>query len=264
VPAPGQRLEQPPCIRMVRVVEDRPRACLFHLFAGVHDQYAVGHLSNDTEIVGDYDHGHVEFGLETSEQVKHLGLDGDVERGRGLVGDEQRRVEGDRHGDHGSLAHTAGELVRVIVNATFGGRDPDEVQELDGPLSRRSAGHRVVRSDRFYDLPAHPVQRVEAGRWVLKDHGDLGTEDALPPAFRHSQEILSQEPGHARDGRPGHETDDRLERRALAGTGLAHHTQCLTSVDMEIQPSYGFQGAVGGFERHAKPLDLKKRLWFPR
>jgi hypothetical protein len=26
---------------------------------------------------------------------------------------------------------------------------------------------------------------MEAGRWVLKDHGDLAPEDTLPPALGH-------------------------------------------------------------------------------
>jgi hypothetical protein len=99
---------------------------------------------------------------------------------------------------------------------------------------------------------------MEAGRWVLKDHGDLAPEDALPPALGHGQEIFAQEPGHARDGSSRHKADYRLEGDALAGTRLTDHAQRLTLVDMERQPSYSFQSAVGGLERHAKPLDLEK------
>ena len=46
-------------------------------------------------------------------------------------------------------------------------------------------------------------------------------------------------------------------RGCLAACVGAWHAQCLTLVDMERQP-YGFQSAVGGLERHAQPLDLKK------
>jgi hypothetical protein len=40
--------------------------------------------------------------------ISDLRLDGDVERGGRLVGDQHFRIAGERHGDHGALAHAAG------------------------------------------------------------------------------------------------------------------------------------------------------------
>ena len=70
--------------------------------------------------------------LQVGEQVEDLRLDGDVERGGRLVGDQQLRVVGQRHRDHGALPHAAGELVRVLV-------DP----------ARRAAGCRPGRACRW-------------------------------------------------------------------------------------------------------------------
>ena len=55
------------------------------------------------------------------DEVEDLRLHGDVERGRRLVGDEQLRIAGERHGDHHALALAAGELVRIAVERPAAG-----------------------------------------------------------------------------------------------------------------------------------------------
>ena len=46
------------------------------------------------------------------EQLEHLRLHRDVERGGRLVGDQDLRLAEQRHGDHHALPHAARELVR--------------------------------------------------------------------------------------------------------------------------------------------------------
>jgi hypothetical protein len=72
--------------------------------------------------------------LRSRRRFEDLGLDGDVERGGGLVGDEQARVAGEGHGDHDALALAAGELVGVFGEQAFG------VGELDGAERGEDAG----------------------------------------------------------------------------------------------------------------------------
>ena len=55
--------------------------------------------------------------LQLQHQVQDLRLDRDVERRGRLVGDEQRRVQHERHGDHHALALAAGQLVRILRHA---------------------------------------------------------------------------------------------------------------------------------------------------
>ena len=50
---------------------------------------------------------------EVLEQLEDLGLDHDVERGRRLVADDDRRIAGEGHRDHRPLAHPARQLVRI-------------------------------------------------------------------------------------------------------------------------------------------------------
>ena len=50
-----------------------------------------------------------------AQQVENLRLDGDVERRRRLVGDQQVGLAGQRHGDHHALLHAAGQLEGIFV-----------------------------------------------------------------------------------------------------------------------------------------------------
>ena len=59
------------------------------------------------------------------DEVEDLGLHRDVERRRGLVGDEKCGIAGERHGDHDALALPAGKLVRIAVEARLRFRNPD-------------------------------------------------------------------------------------------------------------------------------------------
>ena len=89
---------------------------------------------------------------EVLEQLQDLGLDHDVERGRRLVADDDRRVAGEGHRDHRPLAHPARQLVRVGRAARL--RDADELEQLAGPLAgppratRRGAPRSARRSGR--------------------------------------------------------------------------------------------------------------------
>jgi len=93
--------------------------------------HPVGHLAHDAEIVSDEQHRHVEFRFELEQQVEDLRLDGHVERGGRLIGDQQVRLVGERHGDHHPLPLAARELMRIGVEAPFGSSMPT--------LSRRSS-----------------------------------------------------------------------------------------------------------------------------
>ena len=104
--------------------------------AGVHHQHVVGHLGDHPEVVGDDDDRGVELALQVLEQVEDLRLHGHVERGGRLVGDQQARVVDQAHRDHRALAHAAGELVRVVVDAAVRLRDADPVEHLDARAAR--------------------------------------------------------------------------------------------------------------------------------
>ena len=94
-----------------------PTGALLDDAPGIHHRDAVADFGDDAEIVGDEQDAHAALALQALQQVEDLGLDGDVERRRRLVGDQQRRVAGQRHGDHGALAHAARQFVRILAGA---------------------------------------------------------------------------------------------------------------------------------------------------
>ena len=89
--------------------------------AGVHHCHAAGGLRHHPQIVRDQHDRHPDAALQLLKQLQHLGLNGDVEGGGGLVGDQQLRLStGQSNGDHHALAHAAREVVRIARNPLFG------------------------------------------------------------------------------------------------------------------------------------------------
>ena len=85
---------------------------------------------------------------QVAEQVEDLGLHGDVERGRRLVGDEQRRLGGERQRDHRALAEAAAQLMRILARAPRGIGHAHGVEQFDRARlrGRRRARGRARRS----------------------------------------------------------------------------------------------------------------------
>ena len=141
--------------------------------AGIHHRHAIAGLRDDAEIVGDEDHAHAELRAQAQEQLQDLVLDGDVERGRRLVGEQQLGLARQRDRDHHALAHAAGELVRIVVEPRA---RPPECRH--GPAARgRACGRRPVERgvglQVLADLQADGQHRVERRHRLLEDHGDL-------------------------------------------------------------------------------------------
>ena len=84
----------------------------------------------------------------------------------GVVGDQQGGLAGDRHRDHHALAHAAGQLVRVGLQAL------DRVADADGLEQGESLGLRVgelaVRLEHVGDLPLDGADRLSATRGFWK------------------------------------------------------------------------------------------------
>ena len=184
-------MQQPSRVRVARLTEQCPARRHLHGPACVHHDHLVGHLSDDAEVVRDQDDRRAEFLLHAAEQPDDLRLHRHVEcRGR-LVGDEQPRIERQRHRDHRALQHPAGELVRVVVHAAIRMRNADQPEELDGPRARLRARHRLVRLNHLDDLPPDAIQRMETRQRILEDHRDAAAAHGAQLVGRHRQQILA-------------------------------------------------------------------------
>ena len=145
--------------------------------ARVHDVDPVGVPGDHAHVVRDQQHRHAEPVLQVPEQGEDLRLDGDVKGRRGLVGDEQLGLVGQRHRDHHALPQAAGQLVRVVVQALLGPGQADQVQHLHRPVAGVGLGGLLVQPHRLGDLVADGLGRVERGERVLEDHRDLVAPD---------------------------------------------------------------------------------------
>ncbi len=79
-----------------------------------HDR-PLAQLPDHAQVVGDEQQRHAPVADQRPQQLQDLRLDRDVERGRRLVRDEQRRLAGERHRDHHALAHAARQLVGILL-----------------------------------------------------------------------------------------------------------------------------------------------------
>ncbi len=77
---------------------------------------------------------------ELGDQVHDHRLGRDVEPGGRLVGDQQRRLAGERQRDHHPLAHPARQFERIGGGAPLRVGDADLGQHLDGALRRLRRG----------------------------------------------------------------------------------------------------------------------------
>ena len=109
---------------MFRPAEDVFERPALHHLAAVHDDYFLGNVGDDTEVVGDQQHRHAEFVPKVDHQPQNLRLDRHVERGRRLVGDQQRGTADQRHRNHRPLAQSAGQLERVTAACALGSGNP--------------------------------------------------------------------------------------------------------------------------------------------
>ena len=232
-------------------MEDRLDRPALHHLALVHHQHVVGDLRHHAHVVGDEHHRHAVLGLQALDQVEDLGLGGDVERGGRLVGDQQRRIAGERHGDHGALAHAAGELEGVAVDRALRIGDLDLPQQVDGARAGRLLAHAPVQPQHLDDLVADGVHRRERRHRLLEDHRDLVAAHGADGAALRAQlgEIDRPcHPGAVNSHRAGHDAagriddlQDRARRHALARAAFADDRRaCGRAATSNDTPSTAF------------------------
>ena len=150
-------------------------------------------------------------------------LDRDVERRRRLVGNQQRRVAGKRHGDHDALPHAARELVRIVVHARRRVGNPDQFQHRHGAVEGFLIRYAFVFEHGFLELHADRKHRIERSHRLLEDHADLVAANVAHLATGGLQQIFSLKDDGPFDNFPWRIRDQPqyAERRdAFAGARL--------------------------------------------
>ncbi len=197
--------------------------------AAVHDQDPLADGGDDGEVVGDEQ----QRGRDLGDQLQHLFLHGDVERGGGLVADEQPGLVGQGDGQHDALALAAGELVRVRAGDLGGFGQADAFEQLGRARPGLLAGAAVQGHD-LGDLGADPHERVERGHGLLEDHGQLIAAQALDPSLRYADQVALVERGPSGGGDAfGEQAHERQRGQRLARSGLADQADPLAGRDGE-------------------------------
>src|SRR5436190_3670283 len=216
-------------------MEDRADGAGFDDAAAVHDGDAIRRLRDDAEVVRDEQLRQVQRRLHLAQQIEDLRLDRDVERRRRLVGDDERRLAGERERDHDALPHAARELMRVRRDLGFGIRDSDGLKELDCAVARLARADALVNDHRLRDLIADREHRIQRRRRLLEDERDLRSADRLHLALARRGEVAALE-AHAagRDAsRRLDETENRQRRHRFAAARLADEAERFPGLDVE-------------------------------
>ena len=195
---------------MQRPFQNVPRGPFFDDAPGVHHRDALGHLGHDTEVVSDEEKTDLQLTAKAIQQIEDLLLHRHVEGRCGLVGDQQSRPGGQRHGNHRALTQAAGKLVRKLFRADlgFGNRRPP--QRIDR-LAFHFFGAKLwlVRANRFFDLRSDAHHGIQRGHRFLEDHGNLAAAHVAPLPLTQRRQLFHgrfrRKRCFAADPRPGRE-----------------------------------------------------------
>ena len=212
------------------------RSSLLNNAAGVHDDHIIRHFGDNAEVVRDEHDGGVDAILQVAQQVENLRLNGHIQRGGRLIGNDELGAARKRHGDHNALAHTAGELVREHLVDALAVGDADHLQQLDGALPDLLlvVALLVVQGDDLIDLIADTEDRIQRGHRLLEDHGDHVAAQVL----------------HDNVGRLGHIVGLVAEVQA----DLALHDLALRALQQLHNREAGDRLAAARFAHHADRL----------
>ena len=180
-------------VLMLRIGEQRALFTLLHQLPVAHDSDPVAGLRYDAQIVGNQDHRQSEPIAQFEQKIEYLRLNGHVERGRRLVGNQDFRSTGQGRRDHRALAHTARKLVRVTVILPLGIGKADLFEDVDGCGPGPFLCRALMKANAFGDLLADLHDGIEMARRVLEDHADLAAANLQHLGTVNACEILPVE-----------------------------------------------------------------------
>jgi len=102
-------------VRVQRVLKDRRVLADLNDAAKVHDEDSVGDGPDQPEVMRDEDVRHVVGILQPDEQPEYLHLDGEIQRGDGLIAHDERWAHRQGTGDRHSLTLAAAQFMRIPV-----------------------------------------------------------------------------------------------------------------------------------------------------
>ena len=163
--------EQPLGVIVFRRVEDLFDASLLDHMTSIHDHHFIGDIGDHTHIMSDNQHGSAEFVAGKTQQVKDFGLHSHVECGSRFVSQNQTWIEHQRHGDDDTLFLAARELMRIVVNSSFGIRNTYFFEDIHGLGTKLLLVFHAVSAKSLFDLPSDGIHRIKYRIRFLEHHG---------------------------------------------------------------------------------------------
>ena len=226
---------------------------------GVHHHGAVADGGGQLQVVGDEQHRQPEVAPQAVEDRHDLGLGGDVQGGRRLIGQQQPRLGQQGRGDHDPLQHAAGHLVRVLPEPLVPMVDADLGEHVHRPPARLRRGHPEVGPERLGHEVPDPPHRVGVRPRILEDHRYLV---AVPAQVRAGEpvDVGARVPDRALDlGPTRQQAVDRPGGHGLARPRLADQADGLARPHRERDiTQHGALVAVH-LQQHGQARHLEQR-----
>src|SRR5712664_4470118 len=111
------------------------------------------------------------------------------------------------------------------------------------------------------ELPADAIDRVEAARWVLEDHGDPCAAHGFEHAHRRAHQVAALEQDLATDLRAtAEEAQGGKPSDALARARFAHQPDRLAGLDREVDTPQGADDAMAVVEIDGQVAYIDERF----
>jgi len=203
-----------------------------------------------SSVVADDHHRAVVLSSELAQQTGDLTADGGVEVGGGLVGQDDRRIVGERAGDRHPLLLPAGELLRPETEPVA---EPDALQQSTGALVGGVAGAGEVARQLDVLGDGERRQQVE----VLEDEAEAAGAQARQAPLGGAGDVQAADLDDT-GGRPQHRPQHQ-QQGGLAAAGRAHEQHHLAGVDVQVDAADGGHGQLTLAEGLGEPGDVQDR-----
>ena len=233
---------------------------LLHNATGIHHGYAIGHLDGGTDVVRDKNHRQAHLFLQLAKQQQDLDLHCGVQRGGGLVGQQQLGLASQGQGNHGALAHAARHLMRIGLQTALRAGNAHPFKQGQGTLPGLVLAHLFVTANGFDDLLAHAVNRVQRQQGLLKNHGRHTSTKATELVLRKREHILITDPDLPCDlgFLLGMQTQQSAQGDAFARARLANQGNHFTALHAQVHARDRLHGFFAAGEGDMQLADVHK------
>ena len=136
-------------------------AGLFDNTTGIHHHNPLSRFGHHAHSVRDEHDGHAHLRFKLVQQIQNLRLNGHVQGGSRLIGNEQFGFARQGHGNHHPLTHTARELMGIVIDTLRRLGNIDQPQHVTGFGHCLLGCQAFVQPECLGNLLTHTQNRVE-------------------------------------------------------------------------------------------------------